>query len=243
MGAQNTALSLLLIVACWYNVRGGRPYLAGLFLGLLFFKPQFALPLAGLFVLSGRWQVWLSAGVVATVIYGASTAGFGTAWVGDWLALVETFSRLDVQVNFADLVSWQGFVQALLGHDAPIARAVGWGLAAATVLGLSWIWFAGRRNGDIDAQFALASVAIVLISPHTLFYDSGLAIIAVIVLLSLRGGASPAPILAVWAAGFFQLVSPLLGASLSFVPLVLIAGAAAIHLSRRGIATAVAPMP
>ena len=53
---QNTTLSLLLIVACFYNMMNGRNILAGIFLGLLFFKPQFAFPLAGLFLLSGRWQ-------------------------------------------------------------------------------------------------------------------------------------------------------------------------------------------
>ena len=61
-GGQNTALSLLLIVLCWFCVLRNRHYQAGVYLGLLLFKPQYAVPLAGLFFLSGRWRVWLSAG-------------------------------------------------------------------------------------------------------------------------------------------------------------------------------------
>jgi len=240
MGAQNTAFSLLLLALIWSRLLANRHYQAGIFLGLLFFKPQFALPLAGLFVLSGRWRVWLSAGVTALAIYGASTALIGTGWIGDWLALVETFARLDVAVNFADLVSWQGFVQALFGHTDTTAAALGWGLAGATALALAWLWFAGGRRGDISAQMALASVGLPLISPHTLYYDAGLALIAVVVLLGRAGAPQPAWILAAWAAGLLQLLSPLLGVSLAFPSLATIAAVAAIALWRHGIDKAAA---
>lgn len=237
MGAQNTALSLLLIVLVWYKVLHNKHYQAGLFLGLLFFKPQFALPLAGLFFLSGRWRVWVSAGATAAVLFAASTALIGTGWIADWLALVGTFSRLDVQVNFGELVSWQGFTQALVGEGNSFAAALGWGLSAATVLAISWVWFAGGRKADFSSQLALASICIVLISPHTLYYDTGIALIAVVVVLSRMGPASPGLILGVWAAGLAQLLSPAVGVSLSFVPLVLILGVAIAYLWPSGVKT------
>ena len=230
MGAQNTALSLLLIVAVWYKVLHNKHFQAGVFLGLLFFKPQFALPLSGLFFLSGRWRVWVSAGATAAVLFAASTALIGTGWIADWLELVRTFSSLDVQVNFGELVSWQGFTQALLGHENGFAAGLGWGLSAATVLGISWVWFAGGRKADFSSQLALASVCIVLISPHTLYYDTGIALIAVVVVLSRMSQASPGIILGVWAAGLLQLLSPAAGVSLAFVPMVLILGVAIAYL-------------
>lgn len=230
MGAQNTALSLLLMVLVWYKVLHNRHYQAGIFLGLLFFKPQFALPLSGLFLLSGRWRVWVGAGATVAVLYAASTAVIGVAWVDDWLDLVRTFSRLDVQVNFGELVSWQGFTQALMGGGSGFAGGLGWGFAAATILGISWIWFTGGRKADFNSQMALASVCIVLISPHTLYYDTGIALIAVVVVLSRMAPPKPGLILGVWAAGLLQLLSPLVGVSLSFVPLVLILVVAIAYL-------------
>ena len=222
IGAQNTALSILLIVLCWYNVLHNKHYQAGIFLGLLFFKPQFALPLAGLFFLSGRWRVWVSAGATAIVLFGLSTALMGPAWFVDWFDLARTFSRLDVQVNFGELVSWQGFLQAILGEGNRVAVALGWGFAAATVLAISWVWYAGGRKADFSAQLALASVCIVLISPHTLYYDSGIVLIAVVVLLNRLGRLDRNLILGVWAAGLLQLLSSALAVSLSFLPLVLL---------------------
>ena len=230
MGGQNTALSILLIVLCWYHVLHNKHYQAGLYLGLLFFKPQFALPLSGLFFLSGRWRVWVSAGATAFVLFALSTALLGPGWIVDWLDLVKTFSRLDVRVNFGELVSWQGFTQALIGAGNEFAAAIGWSLAAATVLALSWVWYAGGQKADFSAQLALACVCIVLISPHTLYYDSGIALIAVVVLLNRLGPLNRGLVLGVWAAGLLQLLSPALGISLSFIPLVLILAVAARYL-------------
>lgn len=235
MGAQNTVLSLLLIVLIWYRVLHNKQYQAGVFLGLLFFKPQFALPLSGLFFLAGRWRVWASAAATAALLLGLSTAVLGTGWIDDWLFLVRVFSALDVRVNFAELVSWQGFVRALVGYDNELASVVGWSLALATIVGLCWVWFAGGRKADFSAQMALASVGIVLISPHTLFYDAGIALIAVIVVLSRMGQLNAGVIFVVWAAGLLQLLSPAVGVSLSFVPLVLILTLAVAYLWRASV--------
>jgi hypothetical protein len=179
----------------------------------------------------------VSAGATAAVLFAASTALIGTGWIADWLALVGTFLRLDVQVNFGELVSWQGFTQALVGEGNSFAGALGWGLSAATVLGISWVWFAGGRKADFSSQLALASVCIVLISPHTLYYDTGIALIAVVVVLSRMGPANPGLIIGVWAAGLLQLLSPAAGVSLSFVPLVLILGVAIAYLWPSGVKT------
>jgi hypothetical protein len=100
----------------------------------------------------------------------------------------------------------------------------------ATVLGISWVWFAGGRKADFNAQLGLACVCIVLISPHTLYYDSGIALIAFVVVLSRLGPLNPGLILGVWAAGLLQLLSPSLGISLSFLPLVFILVLAITHL-------------
>lgn len=235
IGGQNTALSILLIVLCWYKVLHNKHYQAGIYLGLLLFKPQFAVPLAGLFLLSGRWRVWVSAGATGIVLIALNSALLGPGWFADWFDIVRTFSRFDVQVNFAELVSWQGFIQAVVGQGNGFAVALGWGLSGATILAISWVWFAGGRTADFNAQLALASICIVLISPHTLYYDSGIVLITVVVLLNRLGRLNANLILGVWAAGILQLLSPALGISLSFIPVVLLLVAATYYLWSSGV--------
>ncbi len=239
-GGQNTALSILLIVLCWYKVLHNKQYQAGIYLGLLLFKPQFAVPLAGLFLLSGRWRVWVSAGATGIVLYGVNSALMGPAWFVDWFDLIRTFSGSDVRVNFAELVSWQGFTQAVAGPDNGFAVALGWGLSAATILAIAWVWYAGGRKADFNGQLALASICIVLISPHTLYYDSGIVLIAFVVLLNRLGRLNTNLIVGVWAAGLVQLLSPSLGVSLSFIPVVVMLAVAVFYLwtsSIRNVAT------
>jgi hypothetical protein len=235
IGGQNTALSILLIVLCWYKVLHNKHYQAGLYLGLLLFKPQFAVPLAGLFFLSGRWRVWLSAGATGIVLFGVNSALLGPAWFVDWFDMIAAFSGADARTNFGELVSWQGFLQAVMGPGNSIAMALGWGLSAATILAISWVWYAGGRQADFSAQLALASICIVLISPHTLYYDSGIVLIAVVVLLARLGRLNANVILGVWAAGLPQLLSPSLGFSLSFVPVVVMLGFAVFYLWSSGV--------
>jgi hypothetical protein len=205
-------------------------YQAGIFLGLLFFKPQFAVPLTGLFFLSGRWRVWVSAGATAIILFSLSTALLGPAWFGDWFELLNTTFVHAMQVNIPYIISWQALSQALIGQGNEFAVALGWGLSAATALAISWVWFAGGRKADFSAQLGLASICIILLSPQTLYYDAGIALIAFVVLSNRLGRLNPSLILVVWATGFFQLLSPALGVSLSLLPLILILVLATTHL-------------
>ncbi len=230
LGGQNTALSILLIVLCWYKVLHNKHYQAGIYLGLLFFKPQYAVPLAGLFLLSGRWRVWVSAGATAIVLFALSTALMGPGWVADWLAVTRNTFDHAMGVNVAFVVSFLGIAHALLGDGSGFALTVGWALSAAAILAISWVWYAGGRTADIGAQLALASVCIVLISPQTLYYDTGIALIAVVVLLNRLGRLNPILILVVWAAAWLQYVSPAVGVSLAAIPLVLVLVLATTYL-------------
>ncbi len=174
--------------------------------------------------------VWVAAGATAIVLYGLNSVVMGPAWVADWFDLVMAFSGFDVQFNFVALVSWQGMAQALFGDGNRFAVVLGWSFSVATIVALSWVWFRGGREADFSAQLGLASVAIVLISPHTLFYDGGIALIAVVALLHRLGRLNASLILVIWAGAFLQLISPQVGVSLSFLPLILILILAIMYL-------------
>src|SRR5512134_1075079 len=84
IGGQNTAITLLLVTLLWRTAVDGRDILAGLWLGLLLFKPQYGLPIMGLFLLSRRWKIVTSSVVVGLVLWliGAWACGWG--WLSEW---------------------------------------------------------------------------------------------------------------------------------------------------------------
>lgn len=219
MGGQNTALSILLITLCWFSVVHKKHYLAGIYLGLLFYKPQFAMPLAGLFFLSGRWRVWLSAAITALTLLAAGTAVAGPQWVNNWLDLVNGYFDYSM-VNYTSyIVSWTFMASAIFGAGDGLTVAFGWVAAALTIVVISWVWFRGRRTGDLNAQIGLASICIIMLAPQTFFYDAGIALIAVVALLGRLGRLDPILIFGIWITSYLQLLSPIGGISLSLVPL------------------------
>ena len=241
-GGQNTALTILLIVLCWYNVLHNRHYQAGIYLGLLFFKPQFAVPLAGLFFLSGRWRVWMSAGATGIVLFAVNWALLGPDWFVDWIDGARSQFLLDGRISYTAMVSWLGAAHGLFGANPDVANVIGWTLSVLTILAISWVWYRGGQKADFSAQLALAALCLPLISPHTAYYDTGIALIAVVVLLSRLGGLNLGLIVAVWAAGALELLAPIAGFSLSSLPLIVILGIATKHLWSDGSKTAqVAP--
>ncbi len=215
-GGQNTALSLLLIVLCWHRVITARQIEAGLYLGLLMFKPQFAVPLAGLFLLSGRWRVCAGAAAGALALYALGALVSGPNWPLIWIDAASRFAALDAAANSANAISWLGFSEAVLGPGNPAALTLGWGLTALTILAISAIWWAGGRRADIGAQMALAAICLVLISPHTMYYDMGLILITFAVLLGPPYRTKPGVVAGLWAMGLVQVLSPLAGFSVGF---------------------------
>ncbi len=221
-GGSNPALTGLLIVAAWRLVHDRRPFLAGLVLALLWYKPQFALPLLGLFLVARRWRViaGMAAGTVPFYLWGAALLGWG--WAGDWYDIAGSFGRLDAAVNGHSAISWLGFLQNVLGVDSSIAAALGWGLAAVTALLLAVVW-ARRGRGSLDGALALAVPGILLVSPHAMTHESAIVLISVAIVLQ-RGGTARSMVAVVWLVGLVSAFIRELGFSPGLALLVIVAG-------------------
>ena len=61
------------------------------------------------------------------------------------------------------------------------ARAVGGLLALATVVAVLWVWWR-RRELTIPQLGAITVPAVILASPHAMFYDAGLLVLPMVVL-------------------------------------------------------------
>ena len=177
-GGQNTVISMLLIALSWRALRQNREYLAGVYTGLMLFKPQYALPLTGVYLLSGRWRIVISFGVVALISYIIGALMIGPDWIAAWMENAKWQVQMDSVVNKENVVSWLSFFEAIFGPGNQRALIIGWALTGLTVIGISLIWWVGGRKSDLTAQLGLICICLVLIPPRVLFYDVGILLFA-----------------------------------------------------------------
>jgi hypothetical protein len=214
-GGQNSAASLLLLVLVWACVLRGREVVAGFCLGLLLFKPQFAIPLIGLFAVAGRWRTANIGLACGLVIFGTSYLLMGPA-LSKWLEFALWFSATDAGVNQANAISYLGFFEAVLGSTSPMAHLVGWTLTGASLALITVVWFLGRGKANLNIRIGVAVPLLVLIPPHVMYYDLSLAMVGVAAIGSyVKRKAELVGTL--WLLGWSQLAATYLGFSPLFL--------------------------
>ncbi len=214
---QLTGVVLLGLVATWVLLLDGRDGAAGLVAGLLLLKPQYGGLVALLLAVAGRWKALPGFAVGAAVVAGGSALVAGPGWFGRWWELVGSLSDIDGGSNLASEVSWLGLSEALLGQGAAAATVVGVGLSAATLV-VTLRLLRGRDVADPLVP-ALVLPTLLLVAPHSLYYDAGILLVALAALLpSLPAGRRAPVALAWWAFGFSH---SLLG-GLAFEPVALL---------------------
>jgi hypothetical protein len=147
-----------------------RPTLAGCFLGLLSYKPHLGILFPFVLIAGGRWRVFWSAAVVATLVQAASWAAFGT---GTWLAFVQSLSvgsqafLVEGQAGWNKLQSLFGIVRWLGGSES-----LAWSLQAALIgivaIGLCGIW---RSRVSFPLKAAALGAGALLATPYLYLYD------------------------------------------------------------------------
>ena len=235
-GGSNAALTVFLIVAAWRLINGNAPITAGLLLAGLLYKPQFALPLIGLFLLAGYWRVAVGGAIGALVFYVTGAALQGWAWGAAWLDAASSFGRLDAEVNGHSSISFIGVAENLFGVGVSPAVAASWALAGATAVFLSWLWWRNRDN-DLAGLLAITVPAILLMSPHAMSQDGAVVVITVAIVM---GNSTwrrwNAWFVTIWVLGASQMLIQQLGFSPGFVMLLIVFGGAWVfvhHPERR----------
>lgn len=183
-GGQNSALTLLLIVGGYRAQAADRPVLAGALAGLLLYKPQFALPVIGLFLVL-NWRSILGTAASGAALWAWAAVLSGPGWVGSWLGSVRTIDETVGPLTPWWGISFPGLFQKLFGDDSIIG--LGLGLTAAGVLALVLIWVWRRQEVDLDLKIAAMTCGTLLIPLHVLWYEAGLLVLPWAILANRHG--------------------------------------------------------
>jgi hypothetical protein len=182
---QTSALALACFTAAFFFLRDARPFLAGVALGCLIFKPQLGIAAAFIFLYMRAWRViaggMLSAALqlaVPAIYYGREYSRESlTAWMHTMHAVAYDVAMLEPRPSQAHSlrIFWALLVP---GRAAPLALYV---VSACIVLALIAAVWSRRQALPLSVRYSSLLVASVLVAPHLIVYD--LVILAPVFLL------------------------------------------------------------
>jgi arabinofuranan 3-O-arabinosyltransferase len=224
---QNGFLTAALIGGTLVSLQR-RPALAGVFLGLLTYKPQFGLLFPLALIADRRWLTIAVAAAVAAGMAAASLIVFGTAsWQAffHWLPISGQIILGEGRADFGRLQSLYGLVRANGGGEA-LAWSIQAGGSLASAVGIIWLW---RSRASFELKAAALAAAALIATPYVYMYDLAVLAVAVGFLLrfALERGVSTVEIIGLGAASILILAFPYLktqvGLAAVFIALLLIA--------------------
>jgi alpha-1,2-mannosyltransferase len=186
VGGQTSAVGALLIALAWRCLHDERDLAAGVAIGFLLYKPQLALPLICLMGLLRRPRILVGFAGAAALVYAVGATVAGWSWIPEWWSQMGPFRQAQLD-NSHQSIGILGFVEALIGVGRPAAIGIGGllSVALAVVLVLTWI----QARTPLNLRMGMTCCGLVLIPPHSLYYDAGIAGLGLLVLADERGWA------------------------------------------------------
>jgi Glycosyltransferase family 87 len=139
-------------------------------MGLLCYKPQFALLFPVALLAAAQWRAFVAAGLTVIAVAALSYLLFGAeAWAA-FIASTELSRRLLLEqgaVGFQKLQSVFAAVR-LWGGGIPLAYAVQGAVSGLVICCTAWVWYTSDQHA---LKSALLVAATTLASPHLLDYD------------------------------------------------------------------------
>ncbi|MGD0026784.1 MAG: glycosyltransferase family 87 protein, partial [Xanthobacteraceae bacterium] len=147
-----------------------RPICAGVLLGLLTYKPHVGLLFPIALMASGRWRVFVTAGIVAALMAAASWAAFGSE---SWQAFFPGIGHTSQALLSAGLADW-GKLQTAFGLTRVLggSEALAWtvqivvALIAAGAIAVLW-----RSGAAYEIKAAALGSGALLATPYLFTYD------------------------------------------------------------------------
>ena len=190
-----------------------RPYLGGLVLGLLTFKPQFCILVPIALIAAGQWRALLASGLSALAMMIASGLIFGWDLWLRWIPLIieNLVSPSEKWIEFGRMWGHSVYTCAVL-LGAP-ERLASWIQLLATLGAAVSVIIAFRSRLGTREKTAVFLAATVLAAPHSGPYDVTLLVIAAAFWLMSRSAPLP---LWCWTLAFMIWLLPMLSPPLLF---------------------------
>lgn len=147
-----------------------RPWLAGVLIGLLAYKPQFGVLIPVALLAGGRWRTIGAAALTGAALVGISFAMLGS---GIWHAFADSMNFTQTVVLEQGGTGWQK-IQSIfsavraLGANVPTAYAAQGMLLALLAASLAWLW---HSDAAFELKAAALALASLLATPYVLDYD------------------------------------------------------------------------
>jgi Glycosyltransferase family 87 len=215
-----------------------RPLIAGVFVGLLSYKPHLGILIPLVLLAGGHWRAIAAAAVTVALLALASWAAFG---LDAWTAFVHSLTVAsqsaleDGRADWAKLQSIFGLIR-MMGGSATIAWIAQYALAGGVALALCALW---RSKARFEIKAAALIVGALLATPYIFLYDLVVLAVAVAFLIraSIRDGQLPGEVAGLAAAALLVLIFPLAKAPVGFAA-VLVVGLLVVRRVSRAAALA-----
>jgi hypothetical protein len=162
-----------------------RPWLAGVLIGLLAYKPQFGVLIPIALLAGGRWR---TIGAAAATVAALVAVSFATLGGGIWHAFADSMNFTQTVVLEQGGTGWQK-IQSIFsavrmwGASVPIAYAAQGSLLAMLAASLAWLW---HSDAGFELKAAALAAGSLLATPYVLDYD--LVVLAVAIAFLARYG-------------------------------------------------------
>jgi hypothetical protein len=147
-----------------------KPWLAGVLIGLLAYKPQFGLLIPVALAAGGYWRTFAAAAITVAILALAVTFAFG---IDVWTAFLAStkFTRTIVleqgDTGWHKILSVFAMVR-MWGGGIDLAYAMQGAMMLATAAALAWLW---RSRAAFPLKAAALLIGTVLATPYVLDYD------------------------------------------------------------------------
>ena len=190
---QTSGLALLCFTLAFLALNKNRPYLAGLAMGSLIFKPQLGLAAAVIFLFASEWKLIAGAILAALAQLGIGWLYYGTPVTREYLSALmnvrNVLPMLDPRPY--QMHSLRAFWSLLISRP-PLAFILYVATAVAVLAVAARCW---RSKIPLGLRYSALMLATVLVAPHLTVYD--LVVLAPVFLLmadwALGTGAKSSP--------------------------------------------------
>jgi hypothetical protein len=162
-----------------------RPWLAGVLIGLLAYKPQFGVLIPVALLAGGRWN---TIGAAAATVAALAAISFVTLGSSVWHAFADSMTFTQTVVLEQGDTGWEK-IQSIFsaarmwGAGVPTAYAIQIALGLTLAASLAWLW---QSAAAFELKAAALATASLLATPYVLDYD--LVVLAVAIVFFVRHG-------------------------------------------------------